>query len=383
MRTLALSCWMALVAWPAYGQDDLDDLPNYGEEEEEEELPPAEADDPADDLEDAEDPEEEEDLFDDTEEDDAFEDVDEDLLEDDPEAPSDGGDSAAVFSAVFEETEGLSGEERVARWDRYLQTYPDTVYRERILALQQAAMDEIYADRRDDGVVAKGPKRQIMLTESTLLENINPATRVKFGFDWGLPAWINLIGDVEYAFTPRVSVHGALRKRYTGWSAESGARLAFLKSTKLQTVGSMLLDARMNVNPAFVGLRPQLAFGTKIGNRVDVQAQGGVELASAKGFWTQTALGGGQVSVRASRGVALFAEGSFYAKYLDWPGGIFRFHVVGFGMKFFPGQKDADTLQDPLEIAMGASVPWSYYPVPNWEYHQGSVTGQASFYLDE
>ena len=308
-----------------------------------------------------------------------------DLLgdEDTPEDLVEGADSAAIFSAVLEELKGLPGEDRAARWDTYLQTYPNTVYRDRIADLQQAAMDDLYAERIDTSTGDREPKRQIMLTESTLLDNINPATRVKVGFDWGLPDWINLIADAEYALSPRVSVHGGLRKRYTGWSFEPGARLAFLKSTKLQTVGSLLLDTRVNVDPAFFALRPQLGFGTKIGERVDVQAQGGVELASAKGFWTQTAIGGGQVAVRASRGVALFVEGSFYAKYMAWPGGIFRFHLVGFGMKFFPGQKESQDLQDPLEVAMGASVPWSYYPVPNWEYHQGSVTGQLSWYMDD
>jgi hypothetical protein len=388
MRTLALLCFSVLLPPLAYGQDEFDDLPNYGDDEplEDDGLPEAEA--PPEVL-DEEALDEDEDLedapFDEEEDGELSFDEDDDLLggEEAAEGLEEGVDTAQIFSAVLEETKTLPGEERSARWDVYLQTYPKTVYRERIATLQQQAMDDLYAERIDTSAALSGPKRQIMLTESALLENINPATRVKFGFDWGLPDWINLMADAEYALTPRVSVHAGARKRYTGWSLEPGARVAFLKSTALQSVGSLLLDTRVNVNPAFFALRPQVAFGSKIGERVDVQAQGGVELASADGFWTQTAIGGGQVAVRASRGVSLFAEGSFYAKYLGWPGGVFRFHLVGFGMKFFPGQKGAKDLQDPMEVTLGASVPWSYYPIPNWEYHQGSVTGQASFYLDE
>mgnify|MGYP002634815434 CR=1 FL=1 len=364
MRTMALLLTLALGATPAAAQDDLDDIPNYGEDDD---AVPVPADDP--------------DADPDDEADDGSIEFDDDG---DPGAPlSLGTDTSVLFSARFEAIKSMDPEDRSAAWDTYLVEYPDTAYRSRIVDLQQQALDELYDEEIDDGRAAQVSKRGILLTESVLLDNMNPATRVKFGFDWGLPDWINLIADVEYALNPNLSFHGGLRKRYTGWSVEPGARWAFVKSEKLQTVASFLGDARINVNPAFVALRPQLAVGTKIGDRVDLQGQGGVELASADGFWTQTAIGGGNLSVRASKGVALYAEGSFYAKYLGWAGGTFRFHVVGFGMKFFPRQKGTEQTSDPMEMTFGASVPWSYYPVPNWEYHQGSVVGQATFYVDE
>ncbi len=366
MRILALLCPLALLVAPAYAQDDLDDLPNYGEEEDEDLPEPDEAD--GEDLPQAED--DDEDGFDFTD-------------EEEEEPPDDGAETSAIFSATFEELKALPAEERSSRWDQYLQKYPQSAYRDRIVQLQQEALDELYDERIETGGPVRASRREILLTESILLDNMNPATRLKIGFDWGLPAWINLIGDLEYALSPNFSVHGGLRKRYTGWSVEAGSRVAFMKSKKLQTVGALLADVRTNVDPAFIGLRPQLAFGIKIGDRVDLQAQGGVELASAHGFWTQTAIGGSNVTVRASKGVALYAEGLFYAKYIGWPAGTFRFHVVGFGMKFFPGQKDTPEAEDPMEMTFGASVPWSYFPIPNWEFHQGSVIGQASFYLDD
>jgi len=359
MRILALLIPFALFAAPAFAQDDLDDIPNYGEDDDDDEDLPT------------------------LDEDDGDEDGDPDDEPIDEGIDPGGEDTAEIFSARFEEIKLLSAEERASAWDAYLLQYPNSVYKARIEDLQQQALDDLY----DEDIAIRGEgrvdKRSILLTESALLDNMNPATRVKFGFDWGLPAWINLVGDVEYAFNPNLSVHGGLRKRYSGWSVETGTRVAFLKSEKLQTIASFLGDARVNVDPAFLAFRPQLAVGTKLAERVDLQAQGGVELASGGGVWTQTFMAGSNLSVRASRGVAIYAEGLFHAKYLAWPSGTFRFHVVGFGMKFFPGQKGLEKAEDQMEMTLGASLPWSYFPIPNWEFHQGSVAGQASFYLDE
>mgnify|MGYP000132562513 CR=1 FL=1 len=74
----------------------------------------------------------------------------------------------------------------------------------------------------------------ILLTESILLDNMNPATRVKVGFDWGIPAWINLIGDAEYAFNKTISVHGGVRNRYSGWKAPPKIRRAYPNASELE-----------------------------------------------------------------------------------------------------------------------------------------------------
>jgi hypothetical protein len=55
-------------------------------------------------------------------------------------------------------------------------------------------------------------------------------------------------------------------------------------------------------------------------------------------------------------------------------GGLFRFNVVDFGMKFFPGASDARN----MEVNFGATVP---YMQQWWQFHYGSVMGQFNYYL--
>ena len=74
----------------------------------------------------------------------------------------------------------------------------------------------------------------------------------------------------------------------------------------------------------------------------------------------------------------MFAETSTYMRPMGqdgaFDGGLFRFNVFSFGMKFFPGNSpDRDK-----EVNLGATVP---YTQQWWQFHYGSVMGQLNYYL--
>ena len=60
-----------------------------------------------------------------------------------------------------------------------------------------------------------------------------------------------------------LSVHGTLRKRYTGWSIEGGARYALLKSAEMKALVTAIGDVHINADPNFIDFRPQIAAGKR------------------------------------------------------------------------------------------------------------------------
>lgn len=368
---------------PAYAQDPLDDLPEAGtddlpEAESEDDLLP-EVDDEEIDLDDEEDegfdldePDGDDLEFTDDEDGDLFED------ESDPDSVGEGEDTAAQYRARLDELKDLSAEERLAGWEDYLQQFPNSAFREQIGREITQAESEMYGDGIATGTVEKVSKRQLLFPEATYGENLNPATRIKAGFDWGLPEWINLMADAELALSPQFSAHAGMRKRYQGWAFELGPRFALLKSESSGTLLTVAADAHLGVNPGLVGLRPTLGFGQRVGDKLYLQAQASPEWITAEGYWTFFGYANGAASYRVANAVAIFVEGSLAAQHFGWPGGTLAFHTVGFGMRFYPGAKGVSS-DDKTDVALGAAVPmyWNY-----WKFHEGAATVQTNFYLD-
>jgi hypothetical protein len=287
-----------------------------------------------------------------------------------------GSDTAALFRAQQDLAATLPSDEAVQSWEGYLEQFPNTVFRDRIVEAIDGLMTSIYSSSR---VVSNSTKtdaleEELYFAQSILLENLNPRTKIQAGFEWGLPSYMNLIGDYEYAILRNFSVHGGLRHRYTGWSAEAGARMAVHKSLRTQSILTVIGDLHFNTNPAFIGLRPQLAYGQRFGD-FDVQAQAGIDLELRK-FAGLRVIGGANITYRAAETVGLFLETSVNMKNFEWESGPFRFNVVTFGMKFFPS-KSPDKIND-LEVNMGTSVP---YTSNYWMYHYGSIMAQTNYYL--
>jgi hypothetical protein len=301
----------------------------------------------------------------------------EDLLEDDAEEEAVGGaDNAATYRAYQDKVRDLDADEEVIAWERYLAKYPDTEFRDRIQDRIDVLMEGIYGERIDSGGrVVDADEQEIRFAQALLLENINPRTRLQVGFEWGLPDYMNLYGNYEYQLWREFSVHGGVRRRYTGWSVEAGVHWAFVKAQRTKTLVTLIGDLHFNAEPAFLGLRPQIAVGKIFGDVVHAQIQAGVDFESRdlEGF---RVIGGANVTWLASKNVAIFVETNAHAKHLVWDeGNPFSFNIFSFGLKFFP--TPGNVKSGDLEANVGASAPygWNY-----WMYHFGSVMGQLNYY---
>ncbi|MEQ1570564.1 MAG: hypothetical protein ABMA64_33345, partial [Myxococcota bacterium] len=318
---------------------------------------------------------------------DAFRDAEDeggDLLGDEPTRGT-SGDTEQVYRSAMGRLGKLEPDEELAGWETYLAKYPDSVYRQRIEARMEELTDLMYANVGPTTGPVDANKAEIGFSQALQLENIDPRSRVQLGFEMGLPSYLNLVADYEHQLARTLSFHGGIRRRYTGFNLEVGAHWSPVKSLRTNTLVTLLADVHLNTNPAYPGVRPQVAFGKRIG-KVDLQLQGGPDITFRT--WPDTAgqkvsgvqlayTGGASVMYAASDKVGAFLESNLYMKQVEadgaFEGGLFRFNVVTFGLKFFPG-KTANQ-----EVNFGATVP---YTQQWWQYHYGSIMAQYNRYLD-
>ncbi|MEZ4241412.1 MAG: hypothetical protein R3F59_35730 [Myxococcota bacterium] len=300
-----------------------------------------------------------------------------DLLGEEPTNPQ-GADSETVYRATAARLGKLEPDEELAGWEAYLAQYPNSAFRKRIESRMDELTDLIYSGGPQQTGPVDAMRQELDFAQAMQLENINPRDRLQIGFEWGLPDFLNLSADYEKALARQVSFHAGLRRRYLGYNIEAGMRFALVKSIRTGTLVTVIADARLNTIPAYPGFRPQLAIGKRFG-KVDAQIQGGADftLQPVVGF-QPAATGGASLYYAASDRVGVFAETALYMKPVAedgaFPGGTFRFNVVDFGMKFFPGSGD----KRDMEINFGATVP---YMQQWWQFHYGSVMGQFNYYL--
>jgi hypothetical protein len=313
-----------------------------------------------------------------------------DLLDEEPQVSS-SGDTEQVYRATMARLQKMEPDEELAGWEAYLAQYPQSVYRTRI----ETRMDELADSMYTRGIGQSGAtgqdamRAELEFAQGLQLENINPRTKIQLGFEWGLPSYANGIVDYEHALARNFSVHAGIRRRYLGWNGEAGLRWSPVKSLRTNMLVTLMLDLRLNTNPVYPGVRPQLAIGKRFGI-VDAQIQGGPDLTlvsytDATGAKTTEFkplyTGGANLFFAFTERVGAFAETSFYVQSLPaeggtaFDGGVFQFNVVTFGLKFFPGQ---DTAKRDKEVNFGATVP---YAQSYWQWHYGSVMGQFNYYL--
>jgi len=302
-----------------------------------------------------------------------------DLLGDDQDAQkNDSGDDAGTYRRTQEAMANLPPDEEIAAWEEYLVTYAGTPYTDKINGRIQQLMDSLYTAGLDEpeGGEVDAMRQQLSFSQAMQLENINPRDRIQVGFEWGIPDHINLIFDYEHAFVRNFSAHFGVRNRYTGWNVETGVHWALVKSKRTDTLLTFIGDTHFNASPAFLGVRPQLAFGKRIG-KLDLQAQGGIdlELQNPLGMRIIAGING---NFRATDTVGIFLESGVNMKNFSWEGDVFMYNVATFGMKFFPKQENG-AVSDDLEVNMGATVP---YARQYWAYHYGSVMGQVNVNMD-
>ncbi len=286
-----------------------------------------------------------------------------------------GGDTASDYRAAVADAKGLSTDDETAFWEEYLGRYPNSQFQSQVRARLDQLMDEMYNRKISTGGTVDAMDEEVRIAQGLLLENLNPRTRLQLGLEWGTPDWINLQADYEHALMRTLSIHGGVRHRYTGWGFDAGPRWAFVKSTRTQTVVSLLGDLHFNTNPAFMSIRPQLAAGKRFGP-VDAQLQGGIDVELRSGIEYRV-IGGANVTWRASDAFGVFAETATTLKNFSWEGSsVFNFNTITLGMKFFPLPKEQS---GDLDVNLAATAPYSQ---SYWQYHFGGVDAQMNYWMD-
>jgi hypothetical protein len=347
--------FLLLASAPA-AADPLDDIPEYGDQKSEDESD--ESDDKLPALDD----------------DDEF-----DLLEPKEEIATEGADTAPIFRETRDKLGELPPVEQLETWDEYIAKYPNSQFKEQIDRLRAEAETALYEERigGQGGLSEPSGSERIGFSQAVQLNSIEARERLQLGFEWGNPDWLNLIADYEHAFNPRLSVHGGIVNRITGYRIEPGIHWSPVHSTKSGTVITLIGDLPINTNPAFIGLRPQLAIGQQLFERLDLQVQGGIEY-EAREHGGIRAMGGGAALFRAAPRVALYVETKVQMQHFNWPGGAFYFHTATFGMRFFLG---SSARKDAAEFTMGGSVPYAF----GWwkPYKAGAVIAQSNIFFDD
>ena len=307
-----------------------------------------------------------------------FEDSEEagdELTFEDEAPPADASsDSAAIFRQTQDDVAGSPPDEEIQVWEQYLSDHPDTPFRERITRRIADLEQEMY----DSGIGIEVDRIDAMSEEIKLalplqVTPVDPRTRFTGGVEWGIPAYINLFLDYEHAFSRAFSGHVGARRQYTGYNVEFGTKMALVKSTRTNTLVTLITDAHFNTIPSWLGIRPQLGFGKRFG-KIDLTATAGADLELRDPAGVRV-IGGISTTYAASDTVRMFAETNWNMKGIGRDGGFYRFNIISFGMKFFPGKTD----DQKTEVNMGATVPYS---TNYWQYHYGSVMVQANRYLD-
>ena len=305
-------------------------------------------------------------------------DVDDDE-ESDEELPP-GTDNAAIYRAQIEQMVGMQPDEEGMAWESYLQTYPYSVFRKQI----EARMDELGEAmfRGPRGAVAdvksgSTKRKELDFTAGMLIEPIDPRSRLRAGFEWGYPSWINLITQYEHQLQRDFSVHAGLSHRYTGWTLAAGTRYAIIQSTRTDFILTAIGDLQMNLAPVAPGVRPMIAAGKRFrfgsDSFFDIQAQTGSDLMFYPGIFSPRWISGLNMTLSPSERVQVFFELTGIMKDMgSWNErtGSFKFNQMAFGLRFQGKGKSV--------VGTGATVPFT---TNYWRHHYGAIMADYQYYL--
>ena len=277
---------------------------------------------------------------------------------------------------------GMQADEEGMAWEAYLQTYPYSVFRKQIERRMDELGDAMFQGPR--GAVAEvktgqasKAKKDFNFSAGMLLDPIDPRSRIRAGFEWGYPDWINLIAQYEHEIKRDFSVHGGLSHRYTGWTMAAGTRYAIIKSSRTDFILTAIGDLQMNLAPVAPGVRPMIAAGKRFrfgsDSYMDLQAQTGSDLMFYPGMFSPRWLTGFNITVAPSERVKVFFETATVMKDMgSWSekAGAFKFNQIAFGLRFQGKGKSV--------IGTGAAVPFT---TNYWRHHFGAVMADYQYYL--
>lgn len=295
-----------------------------------------------------------------------------------------GQDDARIYRDFVTKMEGKDPDEELLEWERYLKKYPNSLFKSRIqdrmAELNSKMYDVRLGESSESGLLDAG-KAELRFAQPILMEPVDPRTKLHLAVQLGFPAYLSLAADYEQQLRRNLSVHGGLHSRYSGMNVEVGARYAAIKSARTNTLVTGILDAHINTNPFFFGLRPQVAFGQrfKVMSGLDVQAEVGADLPFGYGDrFSPYYLGGLNVSLAPSPTLRVFFETTTEIKdpFTSVVDHNLRFNVATIGLKFI-ARKGANT--DRAEIGLDGSLP---YLTSYWGYHYGALGVDGDIYFE-
>jgi hypothetical protein len=284
-----------------------------------------------------------------------------------------GEDTAQIYRDAQKKNSQMTPDEELLAWERYLKKYPNSLFKDRIETREEELSSSLFNERvpgSDTGARNEdAAKRELNFAVPTHFAPIDTRSRVRAGFEVGIPNWASFHADGEWAILRELSIHG-------------GVEYALIKSARTGTILTGGVDLRLYTGPAFVGIRPVVGFGQRIRfmEGLDLQATLAVDPEFRSPFGMRY-FGGFGAELHPNKTVAVFAETTM--NYKHWPTddedfGPFRFDVVTFGLKFNVNKpKNADGDQQ-IDVGIGANIPYS---INYWGFYRGAVDVNGNWNL--
>ncbi len=302
-----------------------------------------------------------------------------------------GVDNAKIYRATTNKVREMGFEEELITWERYLETYPKSLFKQHITDRMEQLETEAYGERINErtGPRMDAGRRELDFAVPLHLESIDPRTRLRVGFEMGYPNHIAFGADYEHQFIRSLSGHAGLQGRYQGLALVAGGRYAAIKSARTGMILTGVVDILANDllsagqgTSTYVSLRPVIGFGKQVdvAEGMDIQVQMGSEweVPSEDRGSRMIYTGGLNVFVRLNDRVGAIMETSTNMKggLEESPRGFapFAFNVLSFGLRFQPGNNDQ------VRVSAGTNVP---YFNNYWGYHFGAVQGDMQMLLGD
>lgn len=293
-----------------------------------------------------------------------------------------GQDTARIYRDHVSKMEDLGPDEEIISWEQYLERYPNSLFKDRIQARVEELNEAVYDERLEGTEGFAGQRdagqREIGLAVPMFIESIDPRQKIRAGFEWGFPTYLNLLVDYEHQLRRNWSAHAGIQERYTGFDFTLGTAYAPIKSARTNTIVTVIVDPHLNLNPTFAGLRPLVGVGQRfpVGKSVlDAQLQAGADLEFPMGDREFTVIwkGGLSLNLAVSDVFSFYLDSALHMKDLGWEDkGGFRFNTVGFGARFNLGKA--------AQYRLGVSAP---YTANYWKYHYGSIRNDFLYFMDD
>ncbi|HCP46411.1 MAG TPA: hypothetical protein DIU15_10230 [Deltaproteobacteria bacterium] len=282
-------------------------------------------------------------------------------------------DNEATYQAYQAEVEGESAAEELDAWNRYLEAYPQSIFRleieQKIQGLEDAAFQELAADDElDTPQEATDAKYQEMEFAEPAFLALSPNTRrkVDVGVLWGFQDHLNYELMFEWAFFRRFSAFGSIRHDGHGFGAglQAGAKYALLKDVRTGVVlsGAFSVDVGYSgFDGLNVAIQPWIGFGWLASEIVQLQTSLSIDLRLDR-FHTWV-IWDAMVVINPKPRFGIFIANHQKHSILKTEGvptQYLGFHQAGVGVKLRPIQ--------PIEITVGANIPYAWRLWKDYRY---------------